>query len=66
MTPYELLVVVAAQLASDGARTLEGAVAAGRELIDIVRREEPDLAGAHDRARTTEAQRRAAQAKPPR
>lgn len=54
MTGYELLVTVAAQLASSGTRSLPGSVAAARELLDLVRQQEPELAGAHDRARVTE------------
>jgi hypothetical protein len=54
MTPFELMVVVAAQLAGNG-RSIEGAVAAARELLDRVRADEPDLAAAHDRARAADA-----------
>jgi hypothetical protein len=50
MTPYELTVLVAATLAADGKRSLEGAVAGARELLDEVRRQEPELHDAHVRA----------------
>jgi hypothetical protein len=54
MTQLELLAMMAAQLASNG-RSLQGAVAAARELLDLTRAAEPEAAAAHDRSRMAEA-----------
>jgi hypothetical protein len=61
MTTYELAALMAAALVAGG-RTSTGAVAEVRELLDELKRQEPDLAAAHDRARLTEAQLRRATA----
>lgn len=66
MTAFELLVTVAAQLAASGTRSLPGSVAAARELLDLVRQQEPELAHAHDRARMADATLRRAITQRPR
>ena len=58
MPRLELLALMAASLAADGTRSIPGAVATAREILDELERAEPEAAAAHVRSRMTEALRR--------
>lgn len=49
MSDVEVIATLAAVLAADGRRSAAGAVAMAREILDEVRRQEPELREAHER-----------------
>lgn len=51
LSEYELLNLMAALVSGDGQRSVTGAVATARAIVDEVRAQEPRAAAAHDRAR---------------